>query len=134
MKTISLEELTKFLIFRNKDCIITFSNSNKFDVNKENYIGHEDFHKELFYKNLVEVTNSKDFSTANFISISFSSVVKTLASPKVPPKIIPFTPAASCTSRFFSNNGRSNLSSAVNFVVSAGITPVHCILMSVIFF
>ena len=63
MKTISLEELTKFLIFRNKDCIITFSNSNKFDVNKENYIGYEDFHKELFYKNLVEVTNSKDFST-----------------------------------------------------------------------
>ena len=33
------------------------------------------------------------FSTANFTSVSFSKTVSTLASPSVPPRTIPFTPA-----------------------------------------
>jgi hypothetical protein len=65
------------------------------------------------------------FSIANFTNVSFSSIVNTLASPNVPPRIIPSTPPASCACRFFANNGKSSSSLEVNFVVSAGITPFH---------
>ena len=65
--------------------------------------------------------------TVSLTKISFSALVSTLDSPKVPPKIIPFTPAANCASMFLVNKAKSNVSLLVNLVVTAGNTPFQFI-------
>ena len=68
------------------------------------------------------------------VNVLFSSSDKVLASPKVPPKTIPCTPASSCALMLTSNMCKSKVSSFVNFVVTAGITPFQFILMVILFF